>query len=60
MSAREETNQNAINDVLLANNDFADFVAYQVKPGDGKLEKFIGLHSPIVEQRVASTAPVSV
>src|SRR5436190_12753768 len=53
MAAREQADQDAIDDILLPYNNFGDFLAYLIEPGDGYLQIGIGLHHHIVGQTYA-------
>ncbi len=50
MAARQQTDQYAIDDFLLADDDFSDFFADPVELRGGKLESGVGLHGNILHQ----------
>ncbi len=56
VSAREQTNEDSVDDILLTNNDLADFRADAVKLRRGKLESGIGLHGSILSQAYEAAA----
>jgi len=45
VTAREETNEHSIDDLLLPNYDFSDFIPNAVELGGGKMESAVGLHN---------------
>jgi hypothetical protein len=44
----EQTNQDAIDDILLADNNLRDFLAYLIEPVDSLFESGFGSHPNIV------------
>lgn len=48
MPARQQANQNAVDYILLTDDNFADFLAYQLELLTGVPEVRVGRHGPIL------------
>ena len=48
MPTGEQANQNAIDNILLTDNDFRDFLANLIEPRNGQLQDGFGLHVTIL------------